>query len=375
MEQEQQDSQQQRSRWPPTRKQLLWAGGIAALVFLLIVICGYLFGWHWTGLPRSKVPPITQPTKTLWDWLDLLIIPVVLALGGYLFTRSENRATRETAERRAQDEALQACLEQMGQMLLDVDRPLRRSTSGDNLRMLARARTLTVLPRLGGTRKGTVLQFLYESGLIYRNDRGAGDRGVDRCIVDLRQADLSGVHLEGVTLSSAGLSNANLRGSRLGGSYHLRLVPLTSINFYKATLEEADLSNTDLSGATLEQANLKGASLRGALLWGANLRRADMAGADLTGANLNIRTAFPAVVLREYAEMHMEEFPEELKRRANAFGKLGRAEVQNQELDYVTESLKGATMPTGQKYEDWVKTKNEDWLDPEKRRKEDEENG
>ena len=33
-----------------------------------------------------------QPFEiTLWDWLDLLIMPVVLAIGEYLFTRSESR--------------------------------------------------------------------------------------------------------------------------------------------------------------------------------------------------------------------------------------------------------------------------------------------
>ena len=40
-------------RWRPTRTHLLWASGIAALAFLVIVICGYLFGWKWTGLPTA----------------------------------------------------------------------------------------------------------------------------------------------------------------------------------------------------------------------------------------------------------------------------------------------------------------------------------
>src|SRR3712207_3248037 len=86
-------AQQQQSRWRPRRRQLLWAGGIAALAFLISGICGYLFGWKWTGLSK----------RTLWDWLGLRIIPAVLAVGGCLFTRSENRATQAAAERRAQD--------------------------------------------------------------------------------------------------------------------------------------------------------------------------------------------------------------------------------------------------------------------------------
>ena len=118
--------QQQQSRWRPTRRQLLWAGGIAALAFLIIVISGYFFGWKWTGLPK----------RTLWDWLNLLIVLAVLALGGYLFTRSESQRTlqstqrqrdldrelattqtetdREIADQRRQDDTLQAYLDQIG---------------------------------------------------------------------------------------------------------------------------------------------------------------------------------------------------------------------------------------------------------------------
>jgi hypothetical protein len=36
------EQQEQFRWWRPTRRQLLWAGGIA-IAFLIIVICGYLF--------------------------------------------------------------------------------------------------------------------------------------------------------------------------------------------------------------------------------------------------------------------------------------------------------------------------------------------
>src|SRR5215204_5915811 len=145
--------QQQEPRWQPTRRQLLWAGSIAVLAFLIIVVCGYLFGWKWTGLPK----------QTLWDSLELLIIPAVLAGVGIWFNRQQRereleiaREQREReveiADRRAQDEALQAYLDQIGQLLLDKDRPLRQTGEPDEVQMLARARTLTVLRRLDGER-------------------------------------------------------------------------------------------------------------------------------------------------------------------------------------------------------------------------------
>jgi hypothetical protein len=119
-------------------------------------------------------------------------VPIVLALGGYLFNRSESWRTQdvtdqqravdhEIADERRQDDVLQAYLEGISQLLTDKDRPLHSSQPSDSLSTLARARTVTVLPKLDGGRKRSVLQFLYESGLVYK----------DHLVVDLRGADLS----------------------------------------------------------------------------------------------------------------------------------------------------------------------------------------
>jgi hypothetical protein len=253
------------SHWPPTRRQLLWAGGIAALAFLLIiVICGYLFKWPWTGLPRSDVPPNTQPTKTLWDWLDLLIVPVVLAIGGYLFNNSQNQATQRAAERRAQDDALQAYLDHMSDMLTPKkdQASLNGEPPPESLKYLARARTLTVLRRLDGDRKGRVLQFLHESRLI------EGGRFL---------------HSQyGLTEDEEG-----------------RLV---RINLSSADLSEADLSEADLSGAHLSKVNLSRANLSKAFLSRANLSEADLSGAKLSGAKLGYVDLTSANVTQEQLE-------------------------------------------------------------------------
>src|ERR671921_588512 len=46
------------------------------MAIVIIAVCGYVFSeWEWTGLTKPKL-------RTFWDWLDLLIVPTVLALGG-----------------------------------------------------------------------------------------------------------------------------------------------------------------------------------------------------------------------------------------------------------------------------------------------------
>jgi hypothetical protein len=108
--------QQQQSRWRCTRRQLVLAGAAVALM-TVAVIFGYRYG------------------ITLWDWIKLLIVPAVIAGGGIWFNRQQRereleivREQREQdvkiAERRAQDEALQAYLDQMSDMLIpNKDQP------------------------------------------------------------------------------------------------------------------------------------------------------------------------------------------------------------------------------------------------------------
>jgi len=153
----------------------------------------YVYEWKWTRLVKN----LDFHKRTLWDWLNLLIVPAVLALGGYLFTRSEDRSTQAAAERRAQDDALQAYLDQMSDMLIpNKDQPsLYEAKLDDSLSSVARARTLTVLPRLDGDRKARVIQFLHESGLIAENHQILALRGADLSKVDLFRADLSGADL------------------------------------------------------------------------------------------------------------------------------------------------------------------------------------
>jgi uncharacterized protein YjbI with pentapeptide repeats len=284
--------QQQQPRW---WKRILWLGGIlvALVVVLVLIRIGYAPSLtSFTGFGQHEVKQDVQPAKTLWDWLDLLIVPVVLAIGGYLFTRSENRSTQAAAERRALDDTLQAYLEGMSQLLTDKERPLRRAQQGDNLSSVARARTLTVLPRLDGNRKRSVLQFLYESGLI------TGSRPV----LDLNGADLNGANLRMIKIGGMEIVDRNGDGIevtdipiRVPDSDHKKAVfrgaRLRNTHLSNACLLWANLQGTDLSGADLLGADLRGAYLQGADLTHASLIKADLRGARLQGAKLNMNIA------------------------------------------------------------------------------------
>jgi hypothetical protein len=103
----------------------------------------------------------------------------------------------------------------MSQLLTDKERPLHRAQPGDPLSTVARARTLTVLSRLDGDRTRSVLEFLYESGLIYDESDLIKRR---HNIVRLQEAALSKANLSNFNLSNFNLSYANLIDANLSGA-------------------------------------------------------------------------------------------------------------------------------------------------------------
>jgi hypothetical protein len=100
---------------------------------------------------------------------DILAVPITVGVAVPLINWLQKKRELDVEDQRAQDEALQACLDEMSRLLTDKDRPLRRSRPGDDLSAVARARTLAVLRRLDSRRKGSVVQFLHESELIKKD--------------------------------------------------------------------------------------------------------------------------------------------------------------------------------------------------------------
>jgi hypothetical protein len=295
---------------PKNRKTSRAALLVFAVATALLLVGGIWadLTYHWTGYSGSISPltseQIIERQKTIWDWLDLLLIPLVLAAGALWFSRAERRNEQAMAEARAererqiaaenaQEAALQAYLEQMSTLLLE--RKLRTSTEADNVRDVARVWTLTVLRRVQGERKGVVLRFLYESGLIEQANAVISLGGTDLRGADLRAADLSAANLRGADLSDAVLSGADLRDAVLRGAVlrnaalngaDLRDADLRDADLRDAVLHDAVLSDADLRDAVLRDADLRDADLRDAVLSDAVLSDADLRGADLFGANL-----------------------------------------------------------------------------------------
>jgi uncharacterized protein YjbI with pentapeptide repeats len=316
-------------------------------------------------------------TKTLWDWMELLIVPIFLAGGAFFLEHSERKAEQQRAagqknleDQRAQDRttteqiradkqkeleqailkdgqqeaALQGYLDRMADLLL---KEKLRVTENEELKKISRIQTLTVLRGLDGARKGMVLRFLWEAELLAREHPVIELTGADLSYAELFQADLSGADLSGVDLKEAKLRYARLQGTNLRRA-----------NLHSADIMYADLSGADLSQAELGEAKLNGATLTDkAKLQSARLHHARLVGAFLQGADLSLS------YLKD-AKLNGAHLNEANLRQANLSGAdLTGADLTGARLDRATltdalvtteqlataRSWKGAILPAGRK--------------------------
>jgi uncharacterized protein YjbI with pentapeptide repeats len=149
---------------------------------------------------------------------------------------------------------------------------------------------------------------------------------------DLWRADLR--HLQGVDNDKISRIRILVHQARFDSQeveqlqHHIAdLQHFSGVSLRKADLREANLQGAILIGASLTEAKLRKACFKGAILIGANLQGASVRNADFEEADLS------------WADLS------------------GADRITNEELDAQAHSLEGATMPNGQKYEDWLNDK------------------
>ena len=236
-------------------------------------------GWReWTGVGerRWKTAPNeqVQPAKTLWDLLQLLIVPVILVGVSLLWSASQTASDNKREDRRIaadqvaaaqarQDATLVNYIQRMSGLMLHKSSHCSLQSSDDAVWSVARTVTLTSLLRLDGERKGRVVLFLHEASLIDPNSgtrvrlKDADLTGADLTDADLRDADLRGADLTDADLRGADLTGANLFRRRPQG--RPSRAPTSRAPTSRAPTSRAPTSGTPTSGAPTSVATFSGA--------------------------------------------------------------------------------------------------------------------
>ncbi len=285
--------------------------------------------------------------KTVWDWLQLVIVPASLAGFGLWFQQQQRRRDAEDKVELRENTAVKEFIQSMQPLLLD--KRLKQSPVDAEVRGVARALTLATLSQMESkespARKELVIRFLLDSGL--NNESGN--------LFSLSRADLSGANLSMADLSGANLCMAKLSGANLLFA-NLSKADLRVANLSGSELLQANLSGANLGSAELREARLGGANLSGANLGSADLREAHLGGADLSEADLgsaDLSMTFLSTANFSRANLSMADLSGANLSRADLSGvklslaDLSRANLRNANLsgaDLDCASLNGADL-------------------------------
>jgi hypothetical protein len=103
-----------------------WLRWLFAVGFVFLGVAGtvlfirWLYSQSWSGF-NGYVSPSEAPqrAKTLWDWLDLLIVPLMLGAAAYWFNHRRDIADRAIENDRQRQAALTQFFQTMSALLLE----------------------------------------------------------------------------------------------------------------------------------------------------------------------------------------------------------------------------------------------------------------
>ena len=220
--------------------------------------------------------------KSLWDFMEVLIVPLFLAIIAIWFNEQSKKRDLQFQARRAnldreissqqfQQRILNEYLDKMTSLLEEKDFVLLNVESDDktnNVLKTAQVITVTALRQLQKDQQDIVIQFLRDAGLhsfLLKN-------------AFLAEADLSNLNLEKIDFSQANLNNCNLENSNL-----------LDANFSRASLQSANLKSSNLMRANCDEALLQYADMRECVAVGISLQSSNLKHANLSAANFGLR--------------------------------------------------------------------------------------
>jgi len=234
-----------------------WLRGILPLLLLLLIIANvaivsnWISNFKWSGFQK----------KSFWDWLQLLIVPLMLALGAFYLNSAADFRDYQIAQERKQQEVLTDYFSKMQGLIVETKKI--KETSGytklhpkdeaarllPEFRSTAQALTLSVLEQLDGKRKGKVIIYLAESQLITVDNNKLSTQPE----IKLDGANLAGMVLNnvdqvmvdkkplGIAITGADMTDSTIKSVRL---------------FVDSQLGRSDFSRANLTDVYFTNANM-----------------------------------------------------------------------------------------------------------------------
>ncbi len=304
--------------WSEIRQKIRqnWRRIVLAIIILLLV--SLLIWVGYVRLVTGRWPDWTGfGTKTLWDLMQLLIIPAILAVGAYWLNESARKREQAVTEQRAQETALQTYFNKMTELLikenlLETEQYL---FSWDFIPETGTERLIEFLmqnyhidwvktAKVEKTDDDKAIRVYTEKNSLSLRlsdiearvkleiDDGRIDNFITKTITKIENGKLNIYSTQNLevravararTLTVLRRLDKDRKGALIQFLYEADLIDKNNIVI---DLSQADLRGADLRGANLSEADLISTRLKGANLRGADLSEAILAGADLRSANL-----------------------------------------------------------------------------------------
>lgn len=252
-----------------------WLRGILPLLLLLLIIANvaivsnWISNFKWSGFQK----------KSFWDWLQLLIVPLMLALGAFYLNSAADFRDSQIAQERKQQEILTDYFSKMQGLIVETKKSKqtpgsKESNSEERLllefRPTAKALTLSVLEQLDGKRKGKVITYLAESQLITVDNNklypqpeinlyGANLAGM--VLNDVDQVETVNKRRLGVAITGADMTDSTIKNVRLFVGSQLR-----ESKFIQANLTDVYFTNADMQGVQFIKSQMTGVDFSNTIL-------------------------------------------------------------------------------------------------------------
>lgn len=250
---------------------------IATNVILIWAICPNLSP-DWTGFGEYPIIENVAPKKKLWDWMDLLIVPILIAITVWWLGWLDNQNQIKIDNEKAQRESLNEFFKTISFYLLDKN--LRNSKIESEIRSLARSRTIEFISRADSKRKGAILQFLFESALINSDPV---------------------INLNGVRFDNSDFKFLSLKGVKLAGIY-FKNCDFSNSNFFDSNFAASDFSGSNFSLAKFDNCNIAGAKFTFAKMRGIELRNTDLSQTFIDGVDFHNADLSKSIMKKEQLE-------------------------------------------------------------------------
>jgi uncharacterized protein YjbI with pentapeptide repeats len=320
-------------------------------VVVVVLLGGYRWGWDWVGIgPYNQQYLHTKYGKTVWDWLQLLIVPGVVVIGGAVLNRLLERRRAQIEDDRQQEAAIEAYMDRMSDLLLTHN--LWGSKSESEGREVARGRTMNTLRRVNAERQGHVIQFLADGGLL--NASSLASNQPKEPVIDLRYINLRGIQLRNVIMTNVQLDAIAMNEARLNPCF------MISCKLHNVQMERANLSGgsfvvTEFLGCDLKRVRMNNAQLSHAIfskighldetasdLAGADLSRSNLTRSDLIGVNLTGARLRGAIL--EGTNLALAQVSKRQLRSAKSLGPLLRSLREQEQLDMAVSGRHGTEL-------------------------------